>query len=71
MVDQMQLIAPQVLDRRGVGGATKKHNELANHAQIPLLRLRCESAHAHVVDHALAQWADNFGRCGHRSAPVE
>src|ERR1700692_3460717 len=35
------------------------------------LRLRCELAHAHVVDHALAQRTDTRAGVSHGSAPVE
>jgi hypothetical protein len=35
------------------------------------LRLRCELAHTHVVDHALAQRAESLEGMSHDSAPVE
>ncbi|MDH6147446.1 hypothetical protein OKW46_001368 [Paraburkholderia sp. WSM4179] len=67
----MQLVAPQVLDRGGVGPAPEKSGELTDHADITGLRLRCELAHAHVVDQALAQRTDILAGVSHGSAPVE
>ena len=58
VVDQMQLVAPQVLNGGGVGRAPEESGELTDHADITGLRLRCELAHAHVVDHALVQRTD-------------
>jgi len=54
VLDQMQLIASQVLDRGCVRRAPEKDGELTNHPQITGLRLRRESAHAHVIHHVLA-----------------
>src|SRR6202022_3609938 len=67
----MQLVAPQVLDSGGVGRAPEESGELTDHADITGLRVRCELAHAHVVDHVLAQRTDTLAGVGHGSAPVE
>src|SRR6202140_4233037 len=67
----MQLVAPQVLDGGGVGRAPEESGELTDHADIAGLRLRCELAHAHVVEHALAQRTDILAGVSHGSAPVE
>jgi hypothetical protein len=56
MIDQIELVAPQVLDGGHVRRAFERPGELA-HAQLALVSLRGKLAHAHVVDHALAQWA--------------
>src|ERR1700724_1888373 len=66
----MQLVAPQVLDGGCVGRAPEESGELTDHADITGLRLRCELAHAHVVDHALAQRTDILAGVSHGSAPV-
>jgi hypothetical protein len=71
VVDQMQLIAPQVLDRGGAGRAPEESGELTDHADITGLRLRCELAYAHVVDQALAQRTDIPAGVSHGSVPVE
>jgi hypothetical protein len=54
VVNKTQLIASQVLDGGSVGLASEKHGELSHHAKIVGLRGWRESAHAHVVHHALA-----------------
>jgi hypothetical protein len=54
VIDQVQLVASQVLDGGGIGRAPEKPGELAHDAQIVRLRLRCKLAHTHVVEHALA-----------------
>ncbi len=71
VVDQMQLVAPQVLDGGGVGRAPEECGELTDHADITGLGSGCELAHAHVVDHALAQRTDTLAGVSHGSAPVE
>jgi len=62
LIDQVQLVAPQVLDARRVGRAPKEAGKLAHRAYVVALRLVGELAHPHVVDHALAQRADALGR---------
>ncbi|GAB7541338.1 hypothetical protein CS8_010010 [Cupriavidus sp. 8B] len=54
VIDQMQLVASQFLDGGGVRRASEEAGELANDANITGLRLRCELAHSHGFDHALA-----------------
>ena len=58
MIDQVQLVAPQILDRGRVGRAPKKGGELPHDADVVALRLVRELAHPHVVDHALTQRRD-------------
>src|SRR5258705_93782 len=64
-------VAPQVLDGGCVGRAPEESGELTDHPDIAGLRLRCELAHAHVVDHVLAQRTDILAGVSHGSAPVE
>src|SRR6185312_5302445 len=53
-VNQMQLVAPQVLDGGSVRRASEKDAELSNDTKIVGLRAWREAAHAHVVHHAPA-----------------
>jgi hypothetical protein len=64
----MQLEASQILRRGCIGRATEEGRESADVPDIVVARLLDEIAHAHVFDHALAQWAD--GLLAHRGAPV-
>jgi hypothetical protein len=52
----VQLEIAQVLDGGGVGRALEKDGQLANGADVGVLGLRLQLAHAHVFDHALTQW---------------
>src|SRR5260370_26566772 len=70
-IRQMKLVAPQVLDGGGVGQAPEECGELTDNADITGLRLRCELAHAHVVDHALAQRTDTLAGVSHGAAPFQ
>src|SRR5260370_35015663 len=67
----MQLVAPQVLDGSRVRRASEERGKLLDHSQITGSRLRRELAHAHVVDHALAQRTDTLAGVSHGSAPDE
>ena len=73
-VHQVQLEATQVLGGGGVRRAAEEGGELAHGADVALLRVLGELAHAHVVEHALAQRRDGrrWGRGGdvHDPAPV-
>ena len=62
LIDQVQLEAPQVFDGGGVGRALEEGGQLAHGADVGCLRLVLELAHAHVVDHALAQRRDGRSR---------
>ena len=57
-IDQVQLKAAQVLGGGGVRRAAKEGRALAHGADVPLRRVLGKLAHAHVVEHALAQWRD-------------
>jgi len=57
VVDQIELVAAQVLDGGRVRRAPEKTGELTHDVQVDVLRLGGKLAHAHIVDHALAQWA--------------
>jgi len=61
VIDQMELIASQILGAGRVRRAAEKGRELAHGAEVVGLRLVRKLAHPHVLDHALAQRAD--GRC--------
>ena len=69
-INQVQLVAPQILDRGRVRGGAEKTGEPDNCADLVGLRLGRELAHPHVVDHALAQCCDVLCRLSHGSAPV-
>jgi hypothetical protein len=60
-VHQVQLEAAQVLGSGGVRRSAKKRGELAHGADVALPRVLSELAHAHVVEHALAQRRDGRG----------
>ena len=62
VIDQMQLVAPQILHAGAVGRAPKEAGKLAHRANVVALRLVGEFAHAHVVDHAPAQRRDALSR---------
>ena len=70
MIDQVQLVASQLLDRRAIGRPAQKAGEPLHCADISRLRLRWKLAQPHVVEHALALRADGMSRLGHRTAPV-
>jgi len=70
-VDQVKLEAPQVLDTGAVRRAAEEGGELANGANVALLRVLGHLAHAHVVDHAMAQRCTRASRGLHGSAPVD
>jgi len=57
-IDQVQLVAPQILHAGAVGRAPKEAGKLAHRANVVALRLVREFAHPHVVDHAPAQRRD-------------
>ena len=61
-IDQMQLVAPQILDRGRVGRAPKEGGQLSYRANVMALCLVRELAHPHVVDHALPQRRDPMKR---------
>jgi hypothetical protein len=63
----MMLEAPQVLLIRLVRRAAEKGREVSDRCDVSSLRASRETADLHVLDHALAQWADGF--VSHRSAP--
>ncbi len=46
---------PQIFDCGCVGLASEEGSQLANGANVGVLSLVLQLAHAHVVDHALAQ----------------
>jgi hypothetical protein len=52
------LEAPQILFGRRVGRPPKGSCEAPDMADITPLRVRPQTAHHHIVLHALAQWAD-------------
>src|SRR5947208_771511 len=64
----MQLEAAKVLGRCRIRRAAEKGCKGSDVADIVVASLRAEIAHAHVFDHALAQWTD--GLLAHRGAPV-
>src|SRR5471032_1248722 len=70
LVYQVQLIAPQIFSAGRIGRAPKKHFEPTHGTDIVLLRLGRELAHAHVVDHPLAQRAGGTDLRFHGLAPV-
>ena len=57
----------QILLIRLVRRAAKKNREISHRRDVSSLRASREAADLHVLDHALAQWAD--GLVSHRSAP--
>lgn len=57
-VDQVQLEAAQILGGGRVWRATQEGAELAHGADVALLRVLGELAHAHVLKHPLAQRRD-------------
>ena len=63
---QMHLKAAKVLARGGVRRAAKKGREGSDVPHVVFLHLLLDPARRHVVDHALAQWAD--GLVGHRES---
>ena len=65
MIDQVQLVAPQILDRGRVGRAPKKGSQLSYRTKVVALCLVRELAHPHVVEYALAQRRDGMRRCVH------
>lgn len=54
MIDEMKLIAPQILGPGRVRRAAEKRRELARIAEVLGLGLVRKLAHPHVLDHALA-----------------
>jgi hypothetical protein len=62
VIDQVQLVAPQILDGGGVGRAPKEGSQLSYRANVLALGLVREFAHPHVVDHALPQRGDAVQR---------
>lgn len=57
-LDHVELEGSQLIRGGGVRRAPQEGSEPANGADVVGLRLAVEPAHAHVVDHALAQWGD-------------
>src|SRR5947199_2243889 len=64
----MQPEAAKVLGRCCIRRAAEKGCKGPDVADIVVASLLAEIAHAHVFDHALAQWTD--GLLAHRGAPV-
>ena len=60
--------ATDVLGRRLVWRSAKEIGEPLDGSYVPLLSLRRHSTHGHLVDHALAQRADDL--IGHKGPPV-
>jgi hypothetical protein len=64
---QVQLERAQVFRSRGVGGPAQKRRQFLDSADVVTLRIGCEPAQAHVLEHALAQRADgllvHWGSC--------
>ena len=56
-VHQVQLEAPKVLGGGGIGRAAEECGQLANGADVAVLRVLGKLAHAHVVEHAMAEGA--------------
>jgi len=54
-VHQVQLEAPQVFGGGSVGRSAEEHGQLANSTDVACLRVLSKLAHAHVVEHAMAQ----------------
>src|SRR4029077_10486776 len=71
VLDHVHLEAPQVLSARGVGRGLEEGSETAYCTKIAGLRLGLELAHAHVLEHALAQRRDGRSRDVHGPAPVD
>ncbi len=63
-VDQVKLEAAQIFDVAVSGERPEEGGKLANGADVGGLRVGLELAHAHVVEHALAQRRDGAeSRC--------
>ena len=61
----VQLEAPDVLGRRGVGSAPKERGKAPDMTNVVLLRMRSQAPHQHVLLHALAKRRDrSIGRQG-------
>lgn len=71
MVNQVQLVIPQILDAGGIRLMLQILREIAHCAHIVKLRLVAKLAHPNVVDHALTQRADGWGRSAHDAVPLE
>jgi hypothetical protein len=73
LVDQVQLKAAQIVGGRGVGCSFEEDGQTADCADVARLgsRLQLADAHAHVVEHALAQRGDGRSPEFHGCAPVE
>jgi hypothetical protein len=67
----VQLEPPQIFDGGGVGRAPEEGGQLANSADVGFLSLVLQLAHAHVLDHALAQRCTGANRSVHGPAPVD
>ncbi|MDR3740244.1 MAG: hypothetical protein P4L40_14615, partial [Terracidiphilus sp.] len=57
-IDQVQLEAPKIFHGGCVGRTLEKAGEVPNRANVGSLGLGSELAHAHVIEHALAQRRD-------------
>src|ERR1700747_263415 len=57
------LVAPDILERRLVGGPAEEDRELLDEANIVVLGRRLKLADRHILDHAPSQRA--YGRIGH------
>ena len=69
--DQVQLECAQILGRSQIGGTAKEAGEPQNGPQVAGLCLWAELAQRHIVDHALAQWADGLVRMSHGSVSCD
>src|SRR5665213_1442182 len=58
----MQLIAPKILGLAQVWGSPQERGEVPHDADIVVLGLGAELADGHVLDHALTQRTDRWGR---------
>ena len=54
MLNQVQLVAAQILRRGGIGRAAEEAGEVDHREDIMALGLVREFAHPHVIEHALA-----------------
>ena len=66
-VDQVQLEQPDIVGCGRIGRALQVCGKPLAAADVTLLRMRSELARAHILDHALAKWADGIGTHGELS----
>ena len=70
MINQVQLEVTQILDRGGIGWSAQITCQLANCTHITGLRVGCELAQPHVLQHPLTQRGNLSRGIVHGSAPV-